>query len=219
MTLPAYYTNLRLDTRELWPATSKKVLEVGCSSGLLASVLSCEEYWGVEPSSDAASVAASNISSTIINATFLDALPQLPRKYFDLVICHDSIEHMPDHEQFLRLLPSVCSSNCELILTVPNIRHVSVLYGLIINADFPYSSHGIMDSTHLRWFTEKSLKRALLRQGYSIIEFRRMQRTFFTPNPIKKYLGLFASIFLGGDSLYAYFAVKARLPLHVQEPL
>ena len=208
------YDNLRLDTQHLWPRSIGNVLEIGCGPARLAEVLDCESYWGVEP--DALAVASvravAKPKMEIINADYASALSRLPTNFFDLVICHDSIEHLPDHDHFFATLPRLCRSGARLVLTIPNMRHLLLLVNLLIAKDWPYTEVGLMDRTHLRWFTEKSLRKVLTKYGYKIEAFERMQPTFFTNNQIKIALANLVTLVLGQDCRYVYFAARVTVP-------
>ena len=208
------YDNLRLDTQHLWPSSIGNVLEIGCGPARLAEILDFESYWGVEPDALAVdsvrALAKPNIQ--VIHADYASALSRLPTDFFDLVICHDSIEHLPDHDHFFSTLPQLCRSGARLVLTIPNMRHLLLLVNLLVHRDWPYSEVGLMDRTHLRWFTEKSLRKDLAKYGYEIEAFERMQPTFFTNNPIKIALANVAALALGQDCRYVYFAARLLVP-------
>jgi SAM-dependent methyltransferase len=208
------YDNLRLDTQHLWPRSVGNVLEIGCGPARLAEVLECESYWGVEP--DALAVASvravAKPKMEIINADYASALSRLPTNFFDLVICHDSIEHLPDHDHFFATLPRLCRSGARLVLTIPNMRHLLLLVNLLIAKDWPYTEVGLMDRTHLRWFTEKSLRKVLTKYGYKIEAFERMQPTFFTNNQLKIAIANLVTLVLGQDCRYVYFAARVTVP-------
>jgi SAM-dependent methyltransferase len=208
------YDNLRLDTQHLWPSSIGNVLEIGCGPARLSEVLDCESYWGVEPDALAVGSVRASVKPNIqiLNADYASALSRLPTDFFDLVICHDSIEHLPDHDQFFLTLPQLCRSGARLVLTIPNMRHLLLLVNLVFRKDWPYSEVGLMDRTHLRWFTEKSLRKVLAKYGYEIEAFERMQPTFFTNNPIKIALANAMTLVLGQDSRYVYFAARVIVP-------
>lgn len=206
------YDNLRLDTKAFWPEKITNVLEVGCSTGKLATVLPCQTYWGIEPDLVSATIASGHQNSRIINSDFAGALADLPRHFFDCVICHDVLEHMPDHDFFLKHLPSLCTDNASLIMTVPNMRHILLLRALLVSRTWEYQDSGLMDRTHLRWFTEKTLRATLARHGYCLSSFERRQRNYFTQNPLKIMAAEIITAIIGTDSRYVYFAVKASVP-------
>jgi 2-polyprenyl-3-methyl-5-hydroxy-6-metoxy-1,4-benzoquinol methylase len=208
----SYYSHLRTETRHLWPQHIQHALEIGCGSGRLAEILPCKQYWGVEPHNESAQLAADKHGYRIINSTFDEAVDKLPKAYFDLVICHDSIEHLPDHEWFFSQLPGLCQASAQLILTVPNARHISVLKMLFIEKDWKYQASGIMDSTHLRWFTEKSLRCTLEEHDYVITAFERLGVGIPSPNLLKRTAARIVAAFLGQDLLARGLAVRATIP-------
>lgn len=98
------------------------------------------------------------------------------------------------------------------MLTIPNMRHLLLLVNLLIGKDWPYADVGLMDRTHLRWFTEKSLPKVLAKHGYEIETIERMQPTFFTNNAIKIALANLVALILGQDCRFVYFAVRPIVP-------
>src|SRR5215469_9795421 len=95
-----YFQQHRAEMLPFVPTNRRRVLEIGCSSGLFSGSLEgASETWGIEPS-DAADEAAKRLT-TVIRGFFDDAKEKLPKNYFDVVICNDVIEHMRDHQKFL----------------------------------------------------------------------------------------------------------------------
>jgi len=150
------------------PERRDRVLEVGCHTGIFAASLEgTKEVWGVEPNSEAARVASNKIYK-VINATFEEAASVLPQKYFDLVICNDVIEHMVDYDGFLQAIKIHMSRGGVIVGSIPNIRYYGALTEIIFAKDWNYRESGILDKTHLRFFTEKSFRRALEVNGFII---------------------------------------------------
>jgi len=145
-----------------------RVLEVGCGEGdSAAAVPGAAETWGIEPHQPSAAI-ASNVLNNVIPATFEQAKTRLPPKYFNLVLCNDVIEHMTEPEWFLTAIQEHMAPNAVLIGSVPNIRFIPNLFDLLIRKDWEYKDTGILDRTHIRFFTFKSLRRTLGRTGFSI---------------------------------------------------
>ena len=163
-----YFEANRREVASLLPVTYSKVLEVGCASGGFSGhlVLPCD-YWGIEPNHMAAIAAREKIGRVLIG-TYEEIESQLPDGYFDLVVCNDVIEHMVDHDAFLQSIKKKMTSNGVIIGSIPNIRHITALAKLLIGKDWPYSESGILDRTHLRFFTAKSLRRTFDSHGYHI---------------------------------------------------
>ena len=80
-----------------------------------------------------------------------------PGEKFNLILVLDVLEHLVDPWKFLKMIKSRLSDRGTLIISVPNIRHYSVIKDLIFFGRWEYEESGILDSTHLRFFTKKSL--------------------------------------------------------------
>ena len=148
------------------PARPQRVLEIGCDEGDFTGQLDAE-LWGVEPQPDAAAIAAARLHRVLVGryAAVRDALPA---GYFDLVVCNDVIEHMADHQGFLRDVRTHLAPGGVLVGSVPNMRHYRALFELLVLRDWHYRESGVLDRTHLRWFTARSLRRALEEAGFRI---------------------------------------------------
>ncbi len=109
---------------------------------------------------------------TVIRGTFEEAQPRLPQRYFDVVVCNDVIEHMPDHDSFLDAIKTHMAPNGVLVGSIPNVRHYVNLFDMLVGKDWRYRDIGTMDRTHLRFFTERSLRRSFTQHGYRIEAFR-----------------------------------------------
>jgi 2-polyprenyl-3-methyl-5-hydroxy-6-metoxy-1,4-benzoquinol methylase len=92
----------------------------------------------------------------------------LPENYFDLVICNDVIEHMPDHDAFFDSIGGKLRDGGYLVASIPNMRYYYCLRELLLRKEWVYRDHGIMDRTHLRFFTERSIRRTLSDHGFSV---------------------------------------------------
>src|SRR5471030_449543 len=95
-----YYALARPEMRAFLPTRRARLLDVGCGNGMFAASLDgVQETWGIEPT-EAAEAAATRLHH-VIRGTFDAARPHLPLQYFDVIVCNDVIEHMPDHDAFL----------------------------------------------------------------------------------------------------------------------
>jgi len=160
---------MRSDILRFLPTRFSRVLEIGCSAGGFSEQLvrNGAEVWGIEPNTAAAEVARAKLTK-VFNSTFDQAADELPTDYFDLVVCNDVIEHMPDHDLFLQRIKSTMTDKGVIVGSLPNIRHITALVKLLALRDFPYRDEGILDRTHLRFFTRKSIERTLRDNGYEI---------------------------------------------------
>ncbi len=173
-----YFRQPRADMLPLLPQRYTKVLEVGCGEGLFsASLDKTAERWGIEPDAEAVATAQDRLDRVLV-CDFAAAKAQLPTGYFDLIICNDVIEHMPDHDAFLREIQPYLASAGVLVASIPNLRYFPVLWELLVFRDFRYRDSGVLDRTHLRFFTARSLIRSLQDAGFCIEQFRML-------NPLK----------------------------------
>ena len=165
----SYYDNEREDVQTLINPNSRKILDVGCGKGKLGRILKDKlnaVVWGVEYVDDIASFAAENLDS-VISGSIEDAIPRLPDKYFDTVIFADVLEHLVDPYDVLKKIKAKLSEKGEIVASIPNVRHWSVVKKLL-EGEWEYQEFGIMDSTHLRFFTRKSIFNMFDKAGYMI---------------------------------------------------
>lgn len=163
----AYFHNARVEMLRLAPQRPRRVLEIGCGAGAFSEQIAAEERWGVEPNPAAAAEAESKLTR-VIRGLYDDAEANLPDRHFDLVIANDVIEHMPDHDRFLQRIKAKMAPGAALVGSVPNVRALTQLAKLLVLKDWTYTDEGILDRTHLRFFTKKSLAGALAANGYAV---------------------------------------------------
>jgi len=168
-----YFLTHRPEMVAFLPPRFERTLEIGCGAGGFTRyhLGAAQERWGIEPNTDAAQAAAPYFS-TLLEGTYDAVESRLPDGHFDLVICNDVIEHMPDHDAFLQVIKRKLAPQAFLVGSIPNIRHFTALVKLLVLKDWPYKDDGILDRTHLRFFTEKSLHRTLSGNGYAVQELR-----------------------------------------------
>ena len=165
----SYYENEREDVQKLINPDSRRILDVGCGKGRLGKILKDKlnaEVWGVEYVDDIASFAAEYLDS-VISGPIEEAILQLPDNYFDTIIFADVLEHLVDPYSVLKKIRSKLSEKGEIVASIPNVRHWSVVKKLL-EGEWEYQEFGIMDSTHLRFFTRKSIFNMFEKAGYAI---------------------------------------------------
>lgn len=139
-----------------------KVLDIGCGNGILGWLLKDQnvELVGVEPSEYAAELAHPHYDK-IFNGTiedYFDCHDDLSD--FDIIVFADVLEHLIRPDEVLRRIKPKMSSSCKLLVSIPNIAHYSVLRCLLKD-QFEYVDSGILEKTHLRFFTLDSFKNLL----------------------------------------------------------
>jgi len=204
MTVPSsYYQFYRQDILQFIPETYSKVLEIGCASGKFRANLKAQnEYWGVELDPSVAAEAQAVLDKVLIGR-YEEVSDELPDGYFDLVVCNDVIEHMPDHDAFLRDIQSKMAPNGHIVISVPNVRFIWNLWELLVEKDWRYCDAGVLDRTHLRFFTLKSLRRSLEAANYDIKMITHLNT--FKPGPkIKRIIYYLLPLLLGRDIPYLH---------------
>lgn len=160
--------------RHIQPGQNR-ILDVGCAEGLLGESLKqqglASEVVGIELFPDAAKVAETRLDRVIcgdIELMSYEALGSEPES-FDYIICGDVLEHLRDPWTLLSWLVALLKKDGLLIVSVPNVRHWSVLFPLLFQGEWKYQSHGIMDQTHLRFFTKKSAVQMFMDSGITLL--------------------------------------------------
>ena len=168
---PEYFVHERAEMLPFVPARRHRVLEIGCGEGRFSGALTdVEETWGIEPS-PAAKIARTRLTR-VFEATFEEAEPDLPLGYFDVVICNDVIEHMPDHSRFLTDIGKHLAPDGVIIGSIPNVRFYNNMFQYLFERDWHYTEFGILDRTHMAFFTQKSLKKTLERHGFDVLQLK-----------------------------------------------
>lgn len=198
-----YFKGNRVELKNFIPSNSNRVLEIGCGEGGFRDSFSREvEYWGIEPNFEAYKVAKNNLYK-IYNNTYEEVEGSIPNDYFDLIVCNDVIEHMVDHDIFFKNIKDKMKKDGRLLISVPNVRYIYNLYELIFEKDWRYRKEGILDRTHLRFFTKKSLINCVERNGYVIKSIEGVNGV--NPSGLKKIIKFFLVFTGNADTLNLQF--------------
>ena len=210
MIVQNYYRKNRIEMCKFIPAKYKKVLEIGCGEGTFRTYLKSDcEYWGLEKNSKSANIANKN-SIKVIKGGFFDMHHMLPNNYFDLIICNDIIEHLDDYNLFLSIIKKKMTKEGYIIGSIPNVRYITNLYNLFFLKDWKYEDEGILDKTHLRFFTKKSLVEILTKHKFNIIELHGINKINLSIYSSKSIIKNILSFFFGNDSKYLQFGFTLK---------
>ena len=165
-----YHLNARTELLPKVPASARTVLEIGCACGEFGKAVMKQqeaEVWGVEPHQEAA-IKAADCLHKVFSKPVEEVLGELPNDYFDLIVFNDVLEHLYEPEEVLRSLLPKLSKEGRVLCSVPNLRFYKVVRALLLKGDFQYVDKGVLDRTHIRFFTFKSFQRMLESLGLEI---------------------------------------------------
>lgn len=185
-----------------------KILEVGCGEGFFGfkiKQLFEAEVWGIEYDNKSAQN-ASKILDKVYNGDINNLIPELPDNYFDCIVFNDVLEHLADPFLVLEQLKNKLSDKGHIIASIPNVRYWENMKSFILQKDWKYEDSGILDKTHLRFFTYKSIIRMFESLDYEIIKIEGINKV---DKPALKILNLFTFNYFY-DCKFVQFACVAR---------
>ena len=145
------------------------VLDVGFGAGHLARRIRsrCRYLAGIELDPDAAREGAGFFDDPVVDDV-VSGLDGPWREPFDVVVAGDILEHLPEPELALARFRPLLKPGGLLLVSLPNVANVTVRFGLLFGR-FPLSDRGILDRTHLRFFTRRTGRELLERHGFAVI--------------------------------------------------
>lgn len=170
---PEYYHQPRLELLRLVRGRGLRVLELGCASGVLGAELKdtgrAAVVHGVEMHPEVAAGARGRIDRVwTADVESLDP-GQLDPPY-DVLIAADVLEHVRDPWSLLRAMTPVLAEHGQLVTSIPNVRYLPVVADLLVRGRFDYRNEGVLDRTHLRFFTRRSVHQLLIEGGFVDVE-------------------------------------------------
>lgn len=153
----------------------QRVLDIGCASGDLGRVLKSRgcNVAGVELDPGAAELAERVLDEVLIgDVGELDLIKHFGKESFDVVVFGDVLEHLPDPVAVLRRVLPLLTKPGAVVASIPNVAHGSVRLSLL-SGRFDYRPLGLLDSTHLRFFTRGSVHSVFREAGLAPVEMRR----------------------------------------------
>lgn len=205
-----YPENDRRELHGFIPATTRYLLDVGCNSGAFGEALKKRSdvvVWGIEPNPIAAAKAVKRIDR-VFQGLFEPDL-DLENQKFDVISFNDVLEHMPRPEDALTLAKSKLAKGGIVVASVPNILHIENLQHMLIDRDFKYEKFGVRDKTHLRFFTQISIRRLFQQAGYVVLTIEGINEAWWSPNLIRRLVfRIFPKIF--SETKHMQIAVVAQ---------
>ncbi|HEX9501150.1 MAG TPA: class I SAM-dependent methyltransferase [Thermoanaerobaculia bacterium] len=187
----AYYEDVNWGLLRLWgDRKGKDVLDVGCGFATTSQFIQRRgnRLVGIESNADAVAVARTRIAEVI--QSDLQALPNLGK--FDTIIFADVLEHLPWPVGVLKKYADLLKPDGTVIVSLPNVGLWSVRLGLLFGR-FRYQDSGVLDRTHLRFFTRRSAIEVLRSAGYEPI------RRTYNPGLMRPFVPLAKKLLGGGE--------------------
>ena len=161
-----------------WCKNDAAVLDVGCACGYMGKALHHYKHcrcWGIEYEPRHRREAAAlgvyeEIAATDLNAVTPESLAAW-RGRFDCIVMGDVLEHLISAAPVLAAMKELLAPEGELLVSLPNISHASIKAGLLLD-QFRYTPHGLLDQTHLHFFTAENTAKLMCDAGVEITEAR-----------------------------------------------
>ena len=170
-----------------------RILDVGTATGTMGRM--CQNFGlhfsGIEPNSDWARIAQPYYDKIFVGTiencddTFLSG--------YQAIVFGDVLEHTPDPDGILRRIINLQESGTILAISVPNIANIWIRANLLLGR-FDYTENGILDRTHLRFFTKKTVTNLIEKRGLKIKRFSAtpipldLISNFFTKSSLGRFL-------------------------------
>lgn len=149
---------------------NNSVLELGASTGYLTKKIkeNKNQVSIVEYDKDDAKVASKYALKTFIGSLEDETFLKTIKGKYDVIVAADVLEHLKNPELALKYLKKLLKKEGVLIISMPNIACWKIRSDLLFKGLFEYSESGILDKTHLRFYTYYTLQKFLNSEGYKI---------------------------------------------------
>lgn len=149
----------------------QRVLELGCGYGVISRQLSQKQgcrVTGVEIDADSAEYARPWLDQLYVGSLEEQEWQSAVIGEYDVVVSADVVEHLRDPERILVQLKSMLGKDGRMVISIPNVGHAGIIAALLMGR-FDYTATGLLDETHLRFFTWDSFERMLNRIGMEVV--------------------------------------------------
>ncbi len=180
-----YGDNPRTELIDLIKVVPEQIFEIGCGSGATGMAIKNKfpdvKYLGMDSNKEAVEIAQTRLDKVIvadIERVSLDTFG-LEKEYFDLIICADVLEHLYDPWKMLNGLREYLVPGGMILASIPNVQYINQIINLL-NGNWTYEDFGLLDATHIRFFTLNEIVKMFNGTGYNIMNCSG------TGNPIMK---------------------------------
>jgi 2-polyprenyl-3-methyl-5-hydroxy-6-metoxy-1,4-benzoquinol methylase len=165
-----YFQGHRSDVADLVPEECSRILDVGCGYGGLGRSLRARglaQVFGVELNPDAASHLEGVYAEHWIGDVEQVSLP-VAMEPFDCIVFADVLEHLRDPWGTMQRYLQRLKPSGYVVASIPNVRNIFLLYNLIVRGQWRYEDSGLLDRTHLRFFTRKEIMELFSAAGLEV---------------------------------------------------
>jgi 2-polyprenyl-3-methyl-5-hydroxy-6-metoxy-1,4-benzoquinol methylase len=168
------YTHPRPEMLAYIPESAKSLLDVGCNSGgfgeTVRKKLPHVRLVGIEPDPLAAAE-ASKVHDEVAQGLFPEAaIEHLAGERYDVIMFNDVLEHMAHPAEALAAAREFLADGGTVVASIPNVGHISVIAPLTLWGRWHYSDSGILDATHLRFFTRSTIQEFFDGAGWRLLK-------------------------------------------------
>ena len=192
------------------PLNARTVLDVGCGLGGFGYALRREDptrtIWGIETNADAARAAEKHYDKILVGP-FPDILDDCGL-HFECMVFNDVLEHLEDPWAGLQRGVEQLTPNGTVLASIPNVRYLRTVLDLVLRGNWTYTDCGVLDRTHLRFFTKKTMMSLFHDCGLHVQTIRGIHWIGHSRFPLSRFLPAIL-----GDFAYTDFLVAgSRLP-------
>jgi 2-polyprenyl-3-methyl-5-hydroxy-6-metoxy-1,4-benzoquinol methylase len=204
-----YPASARVELQRFLPVEAKTFLDVGCGRGGFAAtirrVVPSAYITGVEILPEQAAEAGT-VMDEILLGEIPAVLDQFAGRSFDCIVLNDIVEHLADPWDALTRIKMITHPGSVIVSSIPNVQFLPVSLGLLLGGRWDYADDGILDRTHLRFFTRKSTIEMFAQCGFQLDTIQGINSLLLEGHkaPLRPLLPLL------GDRRWVQFAVVAR---------
>ncbi|HXU99992.1 MAG TPA: class I SAM-dependent methyltransferase [Caulobacteraceae bacterium] len=167
-----YFVGERRDIIDRLPINGNcAILEIGCGDGATGAYAKsegkCGHYVGIEHMPEAAEVAAGRLDAVYV-ADIESFDPPFAEHTFDVMIASEVLEHLIDPWRVLRIYRRFLKAGSRVFASSPNIAHKATL-AMLVGGGWDLTAEGVMDRTHLRWFTPRTYAAMFQEAGFEVV--------------------------------------------------
>jgi 2-polyprenyl-3-methyl-5-hydroxy-6-metoxy-1,4-benzoquinol methylase len=208
----AYFSQTRPEMIAIVPEGINTLLDIGCGAGTFGTALKQARpelrIFGIEFNAEVVNPVPSSFEKVWIGDVNM-ILPSLPELTYDLIVFNDLLEHLVNPQEVLDKCVRLLRPEGRIMASIPNMRFWPILSDLLFQAEWRYRDAGVMDETHLRFYTRKSIIRMFQEAGFSVERIEGINKT-----STLSWRWRILNLLMGGslkDCLFPQFALLARI--------